>query len=65
MNRRRPLVRTIEGRASWRSRMLELWPQTLHAFQMAALLPESARALDRIVHFVMARTRWRDAVNSA
>lgn len=43
---------------------LELWPHTLHAFQMAAFLPESARALDRIVRFVMARTRWREAVNS-
>lgn len=43
---------------------LELWPQTLHSFQMASFLPESARALDRIVGFVLTRTRWRDAGRS-
>jgi monoterpene epsilon-lactone hydrolase len=44
---------------------LELWPQTLHSFQMASFLPESARALDRIVRFVLMRTRWSDAARSA
>ena len=43
---------------------LELWPRTVHAFQMAWFLPESARALDRIVDFVRARTRWRDVVTN-
>jgi epsilon-lactone hydrolase len=37
---------------------LELWPQTPHAFQMAAFLPEAAQAIDRIVSFVVARTGW-------
>jgi acetyl esterase/lipase len=39
---------------------LELWPQTPHAFQMATFLPEATQAMDRIVHFVLARTGWPD-----
>jgi len=38
---------------------LELWPGTVHGFQIAPFLPESVRALDRIVGFVCARTGWR------
>ena len=37
---------------------LELWPQTPHAFQMASFLPESARAVEQIVAFIVARTGW-------
>jgi len=31
----------------------------VHGFQIAPFLPESVRALDRIVGFVCARTGWR------
>ncbi|MCV2355641.1 alpha/beta hydrolase [Paucibacter sp. B2R-40] len=34
---------------------LELWPETPHLFQMAAFLPEAARAMDEIEKFVCAR----------
>jgi epsilon-lactone hydrolase len=39
---------------------LELWPETLHGFQIApfAFLPEATLALDQIVRFVVARTGW-------
>lgn len=37
---------------------LELWPETPHVFQIASFLPESARALDHIARFVLARTGW-------
>lgn len=37
---------------------LELWPDTLHGFQLAAFLPESRLALEQIVCFVEARTGW-------
>ena len=37
---------------------VELWPQTLHAFQIASFLPESGLAMDQIVRFVCARTGW-------
>ena len=37
---------------------LELWPDTVHGFQLAAFLPESQRALAQIVAFVAARTGW-------
>jgi acetyl esterase/lipase len=37
---------------------LELWPETLHAFQIASFLPEAAQAIDQIVGFVAARTGW-------
>ena len=38
---------------------LELWPETLHVFQVASFLPESAQALDHIVRFVREHTGWR------
>jgi monoterpene epsilon-lactone hydrolase len=37
---------------------LELWPGTVHAFQIASFLPEAGLAVDEIVRFVLARTRW-------
>ena len=37
---------------------LELWPDSVHGFQLAAFLPESQRALAQIVAFVAARTGW-------
>ncbi|MBA4176377.1 MAG: alpha/beta hydrolase [Leptothrix sp. (in: Bacteria)] len=37
---------------------LELWPDTVHGFQLAAFLPESQLALSQIVGFVAARTGW-------
>jgi acetyl esterase/lipase len=37
---------------------LELWPDTVHGFQLAAFLPESRLALEQIVGFVVARTGW-------
>lgn len=43
---------------------LELWPQAPHNFQMAAFLPEAARAMDRIARFVVARTGWEAAAKA-
>jgi acetyl esterase/lipase len=37
---------------------LELWPDTVHGFQLAAFLPESRLALEQIGRFVAARTGW-------
>ena len=41
---------------------LEVWPETLHNFQVASFLPESEVALDHIVRFVLARTGWESTV---
>ena len=37
---------------------VELWPGTVHAFQIASFLPEAGLAVDEIVRFVRARTGW-------
>ena len=37
---------------------IELWPETVHDFQVASFLPESAMALEHIARFVRARTGW-------
>jgi acetyl esterase/lipase len=37
---------------------LELWPGTVHAFQIASFLPEAGLAVDGIVRFVASRTGW-------
>jgi epsilon-lactone hydrolase len=37
---------------------VELWPETVHAFQIASFLPEAGLAVDQIVRFVCARTGW-------
>jgi acetyl esterase/lipase len=37
---------------------VELWPETVHAFQIASFLPEAGQAVDQIVRFVCARTGW-------
>lgn len=44
---------------------LELWPGTVHGFQLAAFLPEARLAIDRIEHFVTTRTGWAPAVQAA
>jgi len=38
---------------------IELWPGTVHGFQIAPFLPEAALALDQIARFVVARTGWQ------
>lgn len=38
---------------------VELWPQTVHAFQVASFLPEAALAIEHISEFVAARTGWQ------
>lgn len=40
---------------------LELWPDTVHGFQLAAFLPEARQAIDQIERFVLARTGWAPA----
>lgn len=40
---------------------LELWPDTLHGFQIASFLPEAALAIDQIAQFVVPRTGWTRA----
>ena len=40
---------------------LELWPGTVHGFQIAPFLPEAALALEQIARFVIARTGWQIA----
>ena len=37
---------------------VELWPGTVHAFQIASFLPEAGLAVDEIVRFVCKRTGW-------
>lgn len=37
---------------------LELWPDTLHGFQVASFLPEAGVALERMALFVQAHTGW-------
>lgn len=37
---------------------VEIWPGVPHAFQLAPFLPETARAMERISAFVVARTGW-------
>lgn len=44
---------------------LELWPDTVHGFQLAAFLPEARQAVDRIEGFVLARTGWAAAPPAA
>lgn len=44
---------------------LELWPGTVHAFQIASFLPEAGLAVDEIVRFVLARTGWTVAPGAA
>jgi acetyl esterase/lipase len=44
---------------------LELWPETPHVFQVASFLPEAAQAIDHIVEFVVARTRWSETAEAS
>ncbi len=44
---------------------LELWPDTVHGFQLAAFLPEARLAIDQIERFVIARTGWTPAPRPA
>ena len=52
-------VRTAhKARAAGVDVEIELWPGTVHGFQIASFLPESELALDQIARFVVARTGW-------